>query len=361
MPQDATPKRTRRARGTGSLFWSDSRQLWVGRKPVGRTPGGRTSYAEVTARTQAECVRRMAAAGPPAPTDTVAAHAAAWLRDLPAVRRLTRDTYRAAVEKHILPRLGHLPAAAVTRHRVEAFRDTLLADGYAPATVTKILAVLRAMFSHLVGEDRLPRNPVTHARKPKPRRTPPAVLSPEDLNRVVGMWDSRPAADVVAVMAATGMRVGEACGLNVPDYDPATNRVTIRRTASAPGGDAGLGPPKSDRSARTITLPDNVAPAVRAAAAGRTAGPLFRARRGGRWDRARANLALAAVLRDLGLPRVSNHALRHSVATAMVGAGVPVADVAAYLGDTVATVIRVYVHPTAADPAAALSRLFGGG
>lgn len=69
---------------------------------------------------------------------------------------------------------------------------------------------------------------------------------------------------------------------------------------------------------------------------------------------------LAATLDALELPRRRGHVLRHSVATHLVAAGVPVADVARYLGDSVVTIVRTYLHPTAADPADALDRMYGG-
>ena len=46
------------------------------------------------------------------------------------------------------------------------------------------------------------------------------------------------------------------------------------------------------------------------------------------------------------------------VATLMIARGVPLGDVAKYLGDTVETVVRSYLHATGADPADAMDELF---
>ena len=51
------------------------------------------------------------------------------------------------------------------------------------------------------------------------------------------------------------------------------------------------------------------------------------------------------LMEGLGLPQKANpHVMRHSRATHLLLAGVPLYDVAKLLGDTVATVERVYGH-----------------
>jgi integrase len=63
---------------------------------------------------------------------------------------------------------------------------------------------------------------------------------------------------------------------------------------------------------------------------------------------------LAAAFRRAGISGASAHTLRHTAATIMVNKGVPLQDVAAFLGDTVATVERVYAkwQPDYLDKAA---------
>lgn len=51
-------------------------------------------------------------------------------------------------------------------------------------------------------------------------------------------------------------------------------------------------------------------------------------------------------------PGRNPHQLRHSWASHALAAGYGIGDVARYLGDSPATVARVYAHPTGADPSA---------
>jgi len=59
---------------------------------------------------------------------------------------------------------------------------------------------------------------------------------------------------------------------------------------------------------------------------------------------------LGKVCRDLTIEPCKLHQPRHSVATAMISAAVPLGDVAKYLGDTVQTVVATYLHATGGRP-----------
>ena len=121
-----------------------------------------------------------------------------------------------------------------------------------------------------------------------------------------------------------------------------------------------LGPPKSADGVRTIRVPAVLLPVLVAAAGGRTAGPLFVTGAGRRYLHQMVSRGLTQTLAALGLPRRNGHVLRHSVATHLIAAGVPIADAAVYLGDSVATIVKTYLHPAGTDPADTLDRLYGG-
>ena len=63
----------------------------------------------------------------------------------------------------------------------------------------------------------------------------------------------------------------------------------------------------------------------------------------------------------LGLRRRNPHQARHSVASLAIAAGVPLANVARDLGDTVDTIVSTYLHPTpGGDVCGAVEGLLGG-
>ena len=54
--------------------------------------------------------------------------------------------------------------------------------------------------------------------------------------------------------------------------------------------------------------------------------------------------AWGTVVTRAGMPEITPHVLRHTWATQAARAGVPMHEIAAVLGDTLATVTRVYLH-----------------
>jgi integrase len=175
----------------------------------------------------------------------------------------------------------------------------------------------------------------------------------------------------VRVVAATGMRRSEACGLRWNDIDLRHGRLTVARSHLSLPGASGERPSKT-RSARSVTLDDGTVDALRTGwrtarqlnrFAGvdddtRSAGYVFSfevdgasAWRGdtvtARWERAR---------RAAGIARVRLHDLRHWQATQLLDAGVPVPTVAARLGHADGTMaMKIYARRTeCADAQAAL-------
>jgi integrase len=340
----------RRARGTGSIFRKTVAGLTVW---VARGPGGKP---EVTGRTQAEAIRKLALARPPGEDCTVGEWAGRWRRTW-TTRASTRHGAGVDLDKHLIPALGSRRIRSVTAADVERLAADL-GSALAPGTVAKVVGTLRALFGAAVRAGLVPNNPVSQSRKPRRRRPTVETYTPAELAAVIRTAPRYAAGGAVAVLAATGMRVGEVLALDVPDYTPSTGELRITKTYSLRFG---LGPPKSERGNRTVRVPAAVRDVLGRATGNRTAGPLFPTRAGKRRPAQTVAKCWRAIVKACGLVYRKPHALRHSAATAMIGAGVPVSDVAAYLGDTVETVVKTYLHPTGADPSAALDRLYGGG
>jgi integrase len=316
--------------------------LWVAKKPIGKR-GRNTLYLERTGKTQAEAIRRRDAALPPGPTTTVSQWAERWLADL-TVKPQSKDAYAQTVTLRIAPELGHRPVAAVTPYDVER-AAAAWGKRVGANTVRRDLARTRIMFGAAIRAGLVAANPVVSARKPKATKVEIDPFTADELARVVRAASAGPKLHRLAVMAAVGCRIGEAIALRQSDYDPATGLLSISRTRTIKYGD---GPPKSANGTRAVRVPEQ---ARRAAAALGVASEHRTTAR--RWDR---------LLAGLGLRPRNPHQARHSVATLALAAGVPLANVARDLGDTVATVVATYVHPTEGrDVCDAIEGLLGGG
>lgn len=162
------------------------------------------------------------------------------------------------------------------------------------------------------------------------------------------------------LLAHTGMRRGEACGLRWEDVDLDTATVTIRRQLVQVGTATAIGPPKTAAGQRTITL----APAVVT-----TLGRHLRIQRelfqtlGADWSPAVAVFTNAdgtalrpqdvtdvfkRLIRTTGLPPIRLHDLRHGVATHALDAGVPAKAVSDLLGHS-SIVVTLDLYPAASQ------------
>lgn len=353
MAAKKSPAKARRgARGKGTVFQRGG--VWIARKPVGRGPTGRTLYLERRGKTQAEALKRLAEAGPPGPETTVKEWAAKWIASL-SVRPSTLAHYQRTVDLYLVPTLGTIRVRDLTAHQVETASRTW-SKTLGPNTLRTAFAHLSVMLTAARRAKLVTENVATDARRPKGKRVAIDPFTPAELARIIAAASESPSRQVFALLASAGCRLGEALALDVGDFDPAARTIAITRTYCRRHG---IGPPKSPRGIRTVHVPSVALAALIASSRARKTGPLFPTRQGTRRNHNTVRACWGVLLQSLGLRYRNPHQLRHSVATAMIGAAVALPDIAVYLGDAPETVLRTYVHPTGADPSAAMDRLFG--
>ena len=356
MPRPKPPAKPRRPRGTGSIFQvaRRGRLVWVARLPTGRkTRAGHTQYREISDPSQAKLVQRMRKVTPPGDDTTVAEWLDRWL-DGCRVRPSTLDAYRYTVKNYLVPILGHLRVTALSHSHVDAAVRQWSRE-LGPRTVRTYLTHLRIALNAARKAGLIAVNPAADVASPKIPRRIIDPLSPADLSRLIAAATLKPQTWVIALLAATGMRVGEALALDVDDYDPRTGLVTISKTWTRQHGTRA---PKSENSVRTIRVPESARLAMTRAIGGRKSGPVFLAL--GTRNRRRHGAvreAFAGLLAGLGIAPRNLHQLRHSVASMLVASGESLADCASFLGDSVAVVIATYLHPTSRDPSLVMDRL----
>jgi integrase len=289
-----------------------------------------------------------------------------WLAHL---RRLGRSeatlyNYGKYVDRELVPVLGQVRLSKLTAHHLDSLYADLSGRGLAPATVRQIHAIVRAALNQGMRWGLVGRNVATLASAPgQPQREqhPPTAEQVQDLiasassiDPLFGLY--------VRVVAATGMRRAEACGLRWSDVDLDAGTLRIERSHLSLPGITGDRPTKT-RTARTVMLDPGTLQELRAGwrrarevarfgglgdeqriseyvfssdPTGQTAwrGDVVTAR----WNRAR---------RLAGVEGVRLHDLRHWQATQLLDAGVPVPTVAARLGHADGTTtMRIYAHRT---------------
>ena len=189
-----------------------------------------------------------------------------------------------------------------------------------PTFGKRALAVLRGILAHAVADRRLRVNPSVGVKGPKGgARREGIALTVEEVGRLLAELpeECRPP---VILMAITGIRVSEMCGLRVGDVhrSPQGYMLRLQRSISQSSydGKAYLGDLKSHR-ARSVPVPRLLVEWISKRIENADAvAPLFTTKRGQAWTR--GNFATRSgwtkARRRAGLPDVRIHDLRHTFA-----------------------------------------------
>lgn len=200
-----------------------------------------------------------------------------------------------------------------------------LADGAtSPASVQQRQSALRTFFSWLVREGHLSDSPADRLLAPKRGRQLPRVLEVEEISSLIdttpNSWRTSRDAALVEVMYGSGLRVSEAATLDVEDVDLDERLIRVREGKGGKDRVVPLGPPAASAIRAWLDL------------AGHTSGALFRNARGGRLTDRSIYERIRHAGRTAGVPDVHPHALRHSFATHLLGAGADIRSIQEMLG-----------------------------
>lgn len=118
---------------------------------------------------------------------TLETYARAWIaqrspRGRPLAVR-TRETYVGSLERHIGPRIGHLPLSKVTPSVVREWNSELVASGKLRAA-SQAYAFLHAVFATAVDDDAVHRNPCRIAGAGQPNSPEQPLIDLDDLDRL---------------------------------------------------------------------------------------------------------------------------------------------------------------------------------
>jgi len=227
---------------------------------------------------------------------------------------------------------------------IRAFVASLHRRGLSKVSIGRKLAAIRSFLRHAVREGRARANPAADVRGP---RRPPSLPRILTVDEVFALLDGIPGdrlADVrdralLELLYATGMRVGELVRLDLADVDLPGGMVRVlgkgRKERAVPfGRKAADALQRWLEQARALRrLPGAATEAV------------FLNLRGGRLTDRSVRRILARRLREAALAaRASPHALRHSFATHMLGAGADLRAIQELLGHASLSTTQRYTH-----------------
>lgn len=220
-------------------------------------------------------------------------------------------------------------------------------SGLTSATIARRATAVRTFFAWATYNNFLTDDPAAALVIPKVSKRLPNVLAQEQATEVmqraaIRADDNSPThirdLAILELMYATGIRVGELVGLDIPDVDQ--NRRTIRVTGK---GSKQRVVPYGSIADRALTT---YLKTSRAQLANEGSGlALFLGSRGKRIDQRVVRKMVTEVLTSLsGIPDLSPHGFRHSAATHLLEGGADIRAVQEILGHASLSTTQLYTH-----------------
>jgi integrase len=302
--------------------------------------------------------------GPPPAVDlrsTVREYAKHWLESVQGgLKRRTVDSYLSTLNRYVLPSLGHLQVRELHQQHIATFLTLQLESGrYEVSTVRMMYATIRRLLTRARFDGLVTGNvamgiwrelPVPAAERRVRRRGQENVkaMTRAQLDAFVGAAASDHRHAIVwLILSRSGLRMGEALGLQLGDVDLAAAELSVRRNLGSPAVgtlEERVDSPKSGQQ-RTVDIGQELVEALRAHIALRKTALLQEGRgddpaawllvtsEGTPLDESRVRKAFKATARRAGVPaRLSPHSLRHTYASLMLAAGASLTWVARQLG-----------------------------
>ena len=289
--------------------------------------------------------------------DRLRVYADRWLEGAAgSLKASTVEFYRSTLKRYVYPALGARMVSSIRRADCRALVAGCRAKGLAVSTVRGAARSLSVVLSAAVEYELLPANPALrlgkYLRRGDEPEAEPDPFTREDAELLVAVaaecfpeWHAW-----VLTGLRTGLRAGELLGLQWGDVD--WRGRYLRVTRSIVRGQ--LTTPKNHQRRRVDMSPQLRAVlrrwrALQSAAwlARGSARPtwIFPSSRGTPLDESKMRKALHQVLDRAGLHRRGPHQMRHTFASLLLQAGVPITYVSRQLGhrDSAIT-LRVYAH-----------------
>lgn len=254
------------------------------------------------------------------------------------------EAYRSDLAR-FLEYLASRGQAVTTLDRIEIPRYLLALReaGLGPRSVARHLSAIRQLHRFLVREGIANEDPTAHVDSPRPWRRLPAVLSIQEVDRLLaaelpptpqGLRDRA----MLELMYASGLRVSELVGLKLADLDLGVGVVRVL----GKGNKERLVPVGETAALRLRAYHADGRPRLET---GRPSPFLFLARHGGGltrqafWQLIKRQAAVAGIRKP-----VTPHTLRHSFATHLLERGADLRAVQLMLGHADIGTTQIYTH-----------------
>ncbi len=280
------------------------------------------------------------------------------------VKESTAANYRMKAEKHVLPVFSDIKADAVTASDIYNFIESKQNFGLSNRYISDILIMMKAVFKYASRTYHF-LNPLDGVTLPKQQKPEIELLDEKQQGKLQRYIAENPNHSTlgIALSMSTGIRIGELCALQWEDIDFEKRILTVRKTMQriqTPDGETKtkliIAEPKSESSKRKIPIPDCVV-SILEEFKGKAKEYLVSGEENPVEPRT-MQYRFASILKNVKLPSIHFHALRHMFASKCVKLGFDIKTLSEILGHSkVEITLNRYVHSSFEQKKQYMSRI----
>lgn len=251
-------------------------------------------------------------------------------------------TYRVNVEKYLIPYFKHAKLTDIKQIDIQGYFNS--AD-LSKSTLDKQKMILKAIFDAAIDNDLCYKNPVKNIvyGKVKEKRER-HVYTKEESDALIEYALNHSYYDIV-VMLKTGVRRSELLGLQWDDVNFTEKTIHVQRAVTYQDGKLSIGSPKTRSSDRIIPISDSLCEAIQMIP---NSGKFIFGSDKPRSPRAYASTYhrhMTKAAKDIGIPCLSPHELRHTYGTLLRESGVDIYTIQKVMGHSdISITAAIYVH-----------------
>jgi integrase len=357
----------RRLNNEGSVSYDKNRDRWVARTRI-KDEHGENKRLYFYGKTSAEALQKMRTAQKRVSEGRPASDArltlTSWLNEwskgpleVSTRKESTKDGYRYMLRHILAHQIAKKELRKILPTHIQGFLSDLRKTSLSSSTVHHVYATMKVAFNDAVINRQIGSNPFDNVSPPPREKTQSKFLTRDQTRELVDAARDNRYYVAVKLLAETGLRRGEALALKWSDIDLDKQTLWVRGTLARTDKGLYVTSPKTQASVRQIHLSTHLAgllkshllaQSVEIAQAGNKylqKGFVFATRTGEPVDPRNLQRSVQIACKKAGLPVVSPHTLRHSAATMMLEAGIPIHVVSRQLGHSnINITVDIYGH-----------------